>query len=149
MIMGLAHLLSLDPPVIPNLQNISSLDIDNKCFDDDCLSNEKFWDTAIYDGKYIGAASRFHNCVASDSKVKLCKHSPVYDPSLQKLAWNSSNMMSVGELFLDFMYYYGFTFDYETFAISLKHDSKTRKKQHFRNDSLVVEDPILNGVNLG
>lgn len=146
--MGIAYLLSLDPPVIPNLQNINLTDISDTCMDDDCLSKMMYWDYAIYQNEYIGAACRYHTCVYPERGGRPCKDAPFRDPSTKTTYWTSSNGMSVGELFLDCMHYYGYTFDYNIYAISIKHDGKTRRKPVFQGQPIVVEDPVLSGVNI-
>lgn len=147
-IMALAYLVSLDPPVIPNLQNATRTDGDS-CLDSNCMTKTKFWDNAIYDGRYTGAACRFHTClVAKKSGNKDCNHVPEFHPQSQKLIWKSSNIMSLGHLMVDFLYYYGYAFDFSRDAVSLKHGGKTQRNEIYSQHPYVVEDPVISGDNL-
>ncbi|CAO3630045.1 unnamed protein product [Mucor fragilis] len=146
-VMALSFLISLDPPVLPNLQNINHKDIRDLCVSDDCATKKMFWETAIHNRIVVGAAARFHDCIKHDPTASPCTYRVQKNGS--DLYWNSSNKATVGELFIDFMYYYGYEFDYKNFAVSLKMGGRTLRKEEFKNNILVIEDPILSGVNLG
>ncbi|GAN00719.1 conserved hypothetical protein [Mucor ambiguus] len=146
-VMALSFLTSLEPPVLPNLQNINHKDIRDLCVSDDCATKKMFWETAIHNRIVVGAAARFHDCIKHDETASPCTYRVKKNGS--DLYWNSSNKATVGKLFIDFMYYYGYDFDYKNFAVSLKMGGRTLRKDEFKNDMLVIEDPILSGVNLG
>lgn len=145
--MALSFLVSLDPPVLPNLQNINRRDINDACLSDSCATKKVYWGTAIYQGTVVGAAARFHDCIQYDGNASPCLNQVRQNGS--SLYWNSSNKATVGELFIDFLYYYGYAFDYANFAVSLKMGGMTRRKEEFKDNFLVIEDPILSGVNVG
>ncbi|KAK4516801.1 Protein kinase domain-containing protein [Mucor velutinosus] len=146
-VMALSFLISLEPPVLPNLQNINHQDICDLCVSDDCATKKMFWETALHNHIVVGAAARFHDCIKHDETASPCTYRVKKNGS--DLYWNSSNKATVGELFIDFMYYYGYDFDYKNFAVSLKMGGRTLRKDEFKNDMLVIEDPILSSVNLG
>lgn len=144
--MALSFLVSSDPPVIPNLQNINHKDIRDLCVSEDCATRKVFWETAVHKGVVVGATSRFHDCLKYDNSASPCTNRVKKNES--SLYWKSSNKATVGELFIDFMYYYGYEFDYKNFAVSLKMGGITHRKDEFKDDLVVIEDPILSGVNL-
>ncbi|KAL9559937.1 hypothetical protein PS6_000547 [Mucor atramentarius] len=146
-IMALSFLISLDPPVLPNLQNINHKDILDLCLSDDCATKKMFWETALHNKVVVGAAARFHDCIQYDKAASPCTYRVKKNGAY--LYWKSSNKATVGELFIDFLYYYGYEFDYKNFAVSLKMGGITHRKEEFKKDMLVIEDPILSGVNLG
>jgi len=146
-IMALSFLISLDPPVLPNLQNINHKDILDLCLSDGCATKKMFWETALYNKVVVGAAARFHDCIQHDKAASPCTYRVKKNGTY--LYWKSSNKATVGELFIDFLYYYGYEFDYKNFAVSLKMGGTTHRKEEFKKDMLVIEDPILSGVNLG
>ncbi|KAL9538142.1 hypothetical protein MBANPS3_011161 [Mucor bainieri] len=146
-VMALSFLVSLEPPVLPNLQNINHKDIRDLCLSDDCASKKMRCETALHNRIVVGAAARFHDCIKRDNSASPCTYRVKKNGS--ELYWNSSNKATVGELFIDFMYYYGYEFDYKNFAVSLKMGGRTLRKDEYKNDMLVIEDPILSGVNLG
>ncbi|CEP18692.1 hypothetical protein [Parasitella parasitica] len=146
-IMALSFLVSVDPPVLPNLQNINHRDITDFCMSNDCMTKKMFWETAIHKGTLVGATARFHDCIKYDADASPCSHRVKKNGN--SLYWNSSNRSTVGQLFIDFMYYYGYEFDYKRFAVSLKMGGVANRKEVFKNNPLVIEDPVLSGVNLG
>ncbi|KAF1797472.1 hypothetical protein FB192DRAFT_1175349 [Mucor lusitanicus] len=146
-VMALAFLTSLEPPVLPNLQNVNHKDIRDLCISDDCATKKMFCETALHNRIVVGAAARFHDCIKHDATASSCTYRVKKNGS--DLYWNSSNKATVGELFIDFMYYYGYEFDYKNYAVSLKMGGRALRKDEFKNDMLVIEDPILSGVNLG
>lgn len=146
--MGLAYLVSLDPPVVPNLQSVFFINNEDDCGNSNCLTKYKYWDTAIYNETYIGAAARFHTCVDPVPNGVRCKYTPLRDPRSSRLHWTSSNNMEVGALFLDFMYYYGYQFKYNDYAVSLKMGGVSRKLIGIPSSLITIEDPMLSGINI-
>jgi DNA polymerase sigma len=147
-IMALSYLTSLDPPVIPNLQHINPQSIDDDCNIETCSAQRQYWDTVLYQNRQVGIATRFHDCVAYDPSQSYCKSRPLYDEQKSRFYWRSSNSSNVGELFIDFMYHYGYEFDYDRYAISLKTGGRTHRKDFAKGDVVVIEDPFIPSINI-
>ncbi|KAI8048321.1 uncharacterized protein B0P05DRAFT_564449 [Gilbertella persicaria] len=146
-IMGLAYLQSLDPPIIPNLQHLFDHHSD-ECNVDHCTTKKVFWDTVLYGKGEKGIAARYHDCVCySGSEQKTLQYAKLSEKTGQ-LYWRSANESSVGELLIDFMYYYGYKFDYERYAVSLRAGGFSPRKDEFRQYAIIVEDPFISGVNI-
>jgi hypothetical protein len=146
--MALAYLSSLDPPVIPNLHHINPRSTDDDCNVGSCSSQGRYWDTVLYQNREVGIAARFHNCVEYDISKPYCETRPLFDEKTCRFYWRSSNTSEVGELFIDFLYYYGYKFDYELYAVSLKAGGLTRQKDNGQGHVVVVEDPFIPSINL-
>ncbi|KAG2197827.1 hypothetical protein INT47_009708 [Mucor saturninus] len=147
-IMALAYLSQLDTPVVPNLQHINHNRNDDECYIPDCSSNRPFWDTVIYGSERVGIAARYHNCVSYDNTQP---HTPYFvqqNPDTGKLYWHSKNESSVGELLIDFFYYYGYEFDYDKYAVSLKFGGKTAIKSVWKQNDIAIEDPFMVKSNI-
>ncbi|KAI8984719.1 hypothetical protein BDF20DRAFT_861392 [Mycotypha africana] len=147
-IMALAYLTSLNPPVLPNLQNINFKDMSDTCFSSTCISKKKYWDSVIFNNRECGIAARYHDCISfkphlSNTKLRVKK------AENGTLYWNSDNMATVKKLFIDFLYHYGYELDYKEFAVSLKSlGGYAVRKDAFNPYPVVVEDPFIPGINL-
>ncbi|KAI9472087.1 MAG: hypothetical protein EXX96DRAFT_345959 [Benjaminiella poitrasii] len=148
-VMALSYLVSLDPPVLPNLQNLFVYDPADLCQSEDCNSKKCFWDTAIYRNRRVGVAGCYHDCVILDRTQRKTEHEVDFNSTTQQHYWNSANTSPLDELVLDFFCYWGYQFDYSARAIAVQKGGSTKIKQEFANDSLVIEDPFMSGVNLG
>lgn len=146
--MALAYLSQLDPPVIPNLQHINQQRFDDDCFVSDCCTKRKYWDTAIKGREQVGIAARYHDCVSYDKTQPQTPYFVQQNPANGRLYWHSKNELSVGELFMDFLYYYGYEFDYSLYAVSLKFGGKTALKSDWKTDQVAIEDPFMAKVNI-
>lgn len=147
--MVLAYLISLDPPVIPNLQRINQYDSEDDCYDENCRSKRKYWDTVMNNRTKVGISARFHDCVERDPTKPSTKYYVEQDENENKLYWNSANTMGVGELFQDFLHYYGYRFDFKKYAVSAKFGGRIPKKSGWMNDLVAIEDPFMSHINLG
>lgn len=145
-IMALAYLQQLDPPVIPNLQHLNGSSEEDECVSDHCKSKSRYWDVAYNNGERVGIAARYHDCV----EYKPGSKPTTYRVNIKtnQLYWNSSNNSGVGELFFDFLHYYGYRFDYRKDAVSLKYGGTTPKKSDWYNHPVAIEDPFISR-NLG
>lgn len=146
-ILALAYLSQLDPPVIPNLQHVNGFSADDTCSSSKCFSKSKYWDKVIYGNKNVGIAARYHDCVEYNARHPVTEYYAQGDPVNGTLYWNSKNKSSVGELFLDFLHYYGYRFDFDNFAVSLKFNGRTAKN-NWKNDAMAIEDPFMTTTNL-
>lgn len=146
--MALAYLSQLDPPVIPNLQHINHNRNDDDCFTPNCSTKRPFWDTAIHNKSKVGIAARYHDCVSYDNTQPQTAYFVQQNPDTGKLYWHSKNESSVGELLIDFFYYYGYEFDYNKYAVSLKFGGKTTRKSKWKKDDIAIEDPFLVDANI-
>ncbi|CAO3652112.1 unnamed protein product [Mucor hiemalis] len=147
-IMALAYLQQLDPPVIPNLQHINEYSNEDECIDNNCKSKFRYWDVVYDNGERVGIAARYHNCVQYGNNPGNATYGVKHDSATNKLYWMSSNVWGVGELFLDFLHYYGYRFDFQNDAVSLKFGGKTPKKSSWFNSPVAIEDPFMSR-NLG
>lgn len=147
-VMALAYLASLDPPVIPNLQHINLRSIHDECNVETCSSHRPYWDTVLYQNREVGIATRFHDCVEYDPSRPYCQSRPVFDERKRHFYWRSSNSSNLGELLIDFMYRYGYDFDYNRHAVSLKAGGRTCQKERGNGEVVVVEDPFIPSINL-
>lgn len=134
--------------MIPNLQHINHLSGDDTCSSETCFSKSKYWDSVIYESKNVGIAARYHDCVEYDVLQPKTEYYVRKNPANGKSYWNSSNKASVGELFLDFLHYYGYRFDFKKFAVSLKFNGRTAKNSNWKNHNIVIEDPFMTTTNL-
>ncbi|KAI8095423.1 hypothetical protein BDF21DRAFT_5946 [Thamnidium elegans] len=147
-VLALSYLSQLDPPVIPNLQHINHSSVDDACSFETCFSKSKYWDKVIFKNQNVGIAARYHDCVEYNSQLPETEYYVQPDPVNGKLYWNSKNKASVGELFLDFLHYYGYRFDFKNFAVSLKFNGKTAKNSNWKNHCMAIEDPFMTTTNL-
>ncbi|KAI9352415.1 hypothetical protein BD770DRAFT_143942 [Pilaira anomala] len=147
-ILALAYLSQLDPPVIPNLQHINPHGTDDICAYPGCSSKLKFWDTIYFQNQKVGIAARYHDCVIYDPNAPKTEYYPQPNTVTGKSHWHSKNTASTGELLLDFFHYYGYRFDYQTHAISLKFNGKTAKSSDWKDNDIAIEDPFMAYTNL-
>ncbi len=147
--MALAYLAQLDPPVIPNLQYITQYSDEDDCFDMNCRSKYKYWDTMMDGNTKVGICARFHDCVRHEPTKPHTRYYVEQDDTTGKLYWNSANTMGVGELFHDFLHYYGYRFNFDENAVSLKFGGRVPKKSDWKSDCIAIEDPFMSHVNLG
>lgn len=147
-ILALAYLSQLDPPVIPNLQHINPHGTDDICAYPGCSSKLKFWDTIYFQKQKVGIAARYHDCVIYDPNAPETEYYPQPNTVTGQSHWHSKNIASTGELLLDFFHYYGYRFDYQTHAISLKFNGKTAKSSDWKQTDIAIEDPFMAYTNL-
>ncbi|KAI8380180.1 hypothetical protein BD560DRAFT_388797 [Blakeslea trispora] len=147
-IMALAYLQQLNPPVIPNLQHLFDTNIRDQCHVDSCASKKPFWDTVYLKNAKRGIATRYHDCVKyDDTQQRTFKYARLREPDGLPY-WHSANKNSLGELVIDFMYYYGRVFNYKCEAVSLYAGGLAPRKQEYTEQALVIEDPFVAGINI-
>ncbi|KAI8373410.1 hypothetical protein EDC96DRAFT_499230 [Choanephora cucurbitarum] len=147
-VMALAYLQQLDPPVIPNLQHLFDTNTRDYCNDEKCASKQVFWDTICLHNDKRGIAARYHDCATfNNNQQKTFRYARLSEGN-EMPYWRSANDSSVGELLIDFFFYYGYAFNYDQHAVSLRAGGYTLRKEEFRGYSLVVEDPFISGLSI-
>lgn len=146
-LMALAYLSQLDPPVIPNLQHLNQHTNDDDCYMPECRTKRAYWSTAIKEGA-VGVAARYHDCVSYDPTQPHTHYFVAQNPNTGNLYWHSKNESSVGELLIDFFYYYGYEFDFRIYAVSLKFGGQTPLKSDWKADEIAIEDPFMAKSNI-
>ncbi|KAI8147031.1 hypothetical protein BJV82DRAFT_597473 [Fennellomyces sp. T-0311] len=141
-LMGLFYLMTCDPPVIPNLQNLGF----NNCGNPACRyhSEEK---KTCYRNDPRTFNVRFHTCVtvlkpdeSESQKVK---------SAFKATTWRCHNTQSLGELLLGFFGYYSNEHDYNR-AVSILKGETITKQRKWKNKKTVfaVQDPFITERNI-
>ncbi|KAL0079729.1 hypothetical protein J3Q64DRAFT_1824285 [Phycomyces blakesleeanus] len=147
-LMSLWYLMNCDPPVIPNLQNISQ---DNSCKAPFCNAKVSLNKWIIFQKRVIECNVAYHNCVnvvhtdRPEYDIEYTSKNSIF--TSQETIWKCENVETVGSLLKGFFNYFGREHNFSQYALSLRF-GRLIPKWEWKDSHMAVEDPFIIGRNV-